>query len=279
MSATETKTRVVPGSRPLPTEEACPRGGSPSWWSRRPTRPRMVARLGDAPRRPGSIPEKKARATARRFRRFARAAPRRPRRVRRRARRRRRRDATRPSRGRHPRPGTRTRVDRARIKALKALKASSSVDRRLRTSSSTRRLFLFLFLFLFFRRSGSGFFFFFFPKAKAQKTHVVSPPAFREIVADRGTRDPHAWHAFAEGSHRSSARTRNASWHAGQKTNDARRVCKKNFSVSVATTRRRVARAGIQRPVSSSKYPVRSGSVGRVDGPPSPNAKCAHSVT
>ena len=172
MSATETKTRVAPGSRPLPTEEACPRGGSPSWWSRRPTRPRVVARLGDAPRRPGSIPEKKARATARRSRRFARAAPRRPRRARRRARRRRRRDATRPSRGRHPRPGTRTRADQARIKALKALKASSSVDRRLRTSSSSRRLFLFLFLF--FRRSGSGFFFF--PRRRRRKRRTSSPP-------------------------------------------------------------------------------------------------------
>ena len=123
--------------------------------------------------------------------------------------------------------------------------------------------------------------FFFSPKSKAQKTHVVSPPAFREIVADRGTRDPHAWHAFAEGSHRLSARTRNASWHAGQKTNDALRVCLFfSESVSVATTRRRVARSGIQRPVSSSKYPVWSGSVGRQrDGPPSPNAKCAHRVT
>ena len=47
---------------------------------------------------------------------------------------------------------------------------------------------------------------------KAQKTHVVSSPAVDwTIVADRGTRDPHAWHAFAEGSHRVSARTRNAS--------------------------------------------------------------------
>ena len=65
MSATETQTRVAPGSRPLPTEEACPRGGSPSWWSRRPTRPRVVARLGDAPRRPGSIPEKSRRRSSR----------------------------------------------------------------------------------------------------------------------------------------------------------------------------------------------------------------------
>ena len=54
--------------------------------------------------------------------------------------------------------------------------------------------------------------FFFTFSEKAQKTHVVSPPAVDwTIVADRGTRDPHAWHAFAEGSHRVSARTRNAS--------------------------------------------------------------------